>query len=114
MQFAICHQLDTVPRILASTLCRRENNEYAQVFLNGVEAVFDPCGYEDNRTGAYWAVFIGDADLGAAADDVVDFVLPVRLLWINTPGWQLVEPNTHGGDTQKLQVRSIPNPPLIL
>jgi hypothetical protein len=113
-QFAICNQLDTNPRILASTLCRREDNENAQIFLNGMKSVFDAFSHEDNRTGSHRAILIGDADLGAATDDVIDLVLIMRLLWIGASNWQFIEACTHGRDTQKFQIRSVPNPSLIL
>src|SRR5262245_42623924 len=70
-----------------------------------MEAVLLARRYEDDAARADLPILPARADVGPAAQDVVDFVLRVRLLRVCRPGAQLVQPGAQRGHAQELPVQ---------
>ena len=64
---------------------RCPEDQHAQVFFDGVKAVLDPRGHEDQAAWFDRSILTGDSNGGAATDHVVDLVLEVRSLAIGRP-----------------------------
>src|SRR5207249_6599078 len=71
--------------MMHGSMGRRPEDQDAQVLLDVVEAMLDVGGDEDQAAGLDGAVLVRDADEAPPADDVVDLVLPVRLLAVHRP-----------------------------
>ena len=64
----------------------------------------DACGDEDDGAGLDVPDLVTDGDPAAAADDVVDLVLGVRLLEVRLAGREDVQPDAQVGDRDELEV----------
>ena len=66
--------------------------------------MFDAGRDKDRRARRNGPVFGSDADRRAAADDVIELVLTVRLLLVRLAGLQHVESRRHRGDANQLEI----------
>ena len=74
-----------------------EKDEKGEVFGNRVKFMGDLSGHIEGVAGMNGSVFVGNAEMGAATDDVLDFVLIVGTLSIDRAGSQPVDARAQRG-----------------
>ncbi len=84
---------------------RREEDEYREVFGDGVKLMVDARRDEDECTGLHRTVLASYSNSATPTNDVVDFILSVRLLRILRAGRQEIQARGQRGNAKKLLVR---------
>src|SRR5947208_14516371 len=92
------------PSTRVGPLRRREEHEDREILQDIVEPMLGPCRNEDDASRPDLAIVRADTDPGAAADDVVDFILGVCGLLVLGAPREFIEPATHRCDPQALEV----------
>ncbi len=64
-------------------------------------------GNEEHTPSGNFRVLISGVKTGASTDYVIHFIFMMGTLLVGAAGWEYIEPCTHGGDTEKLEVESL-------
>ena len=98
---------DFAARFGTGRLRRREKDQERELFLDGVEPMFDAGAHEHHAAELYRAVGAADPDLSPPRDDVIHLVLGVRLLGVNTTCGEDVQTHAQGTPAKKLEIGTV-------